>query len=183
MPQMIVRPSPFLARLIFIVLAVTILPWFSGLSVQAEQPQPADRRDGTQPRATPALSGSRAAGAHWAEPWQGGGPKILDTRRSTPPARKGRRPPAPGSAESPESSPPTPSSPTIVADPYGWDWNYYRPYQYYPRTLYGWGTYGNRSFRLGFPAGRGYISAGRPFRGARPGFHGRGFKGRGFRGR
>jgi len=182
MLQMIVRPSPFLARLIFIVLAVTILPWFSGLSVQAEQPQPTERRD----KATTRLSGSRAAGAYWAEPWQGGGPKILDTRRSTPPVPKVRRPPAVDPSQNRDLPAPKSSPPSVVVDPYGlgaWDWNYYRPYQYYPRTLYGWGNFGKRSFRLGFPAGRGYISAGRPFRGARPGFHGRGFKGRGFRGR
>lgn len=176
MPQMLPRPYSCLAKVISIVLAGIILLLLSGVPTPAEQPQRADR----PAKATPKLSGSRAAGAYWAEPWQAGGPKILDTRRSAPPAIQMVRPSATGSPRSVEVARPIASRPALYADRY---WlvtrlrEFYGYSLFYPRTLYGPKPLGQRTFRGGIPVGRGYISAGRP------GFHGRGFRGRGFRGR
>lgn len=177
MPNILSRPCSLRARLLFMALAAALVPFLAGASVQAQQsPQP-----GRAPKVTPRLTGSRAAGAYWAEPWQQEGPKILDTRRPAPPTKQVIRPPAPVSPQSPDFPRPIVSPPAIATDQYWqdpWAWNFYGPRQFYPFGLYGFKTFDRR-----FWQGRGHISAGRGFfRGSRPIFHGQGFRGRGFRG-
>jgi len=188
MLQMVTRPYPLLARLRFLVLAAIILPFLPAAVVQAEEPQPTDSPD----KVITSLPGSRAAGARWAEPWQEGGPKVLDTRRPAPPAPQEVRPAAPVSPRSPDLSPPTSSPPVLVAEQYRQEpyaWQFYRSRQFYPGYLYGYRNFDQRRYWRGFSTGRGYIGAGRPgfhgrgFRKGHPGFHGHRFKGRGFRGR
>lgn len=179
MPQILPRPYSLRARLIFIALAVALVPFLPGATVQAQQSLQPSRA----PKVTPRLGGSRAAGAYWAEPWQQGGPKILDTRRSAPPAIQVTRPPAFGFPRSPIAA-----RPAFRGDLHArgtWSRGFQEflgPGQFFPLTPFGLQPLGRRSFRLTLPAGRGFIWAGHGFRGSHFGFHGRGFRGRGFRG-
>lgn len=185
-PQGLTRLYSLLARL-SIVLAVTILPLLTAALVQAEEPQSANQPD----EVITTLPGSRAAGAHWAGPYEAEGPKILDTRRATPPAVQDTPPPAPDSLSGSDIVRPKSSRSGIYLDQY-WlgtrAWEFYRPRQFYPYGLYGFKPFGTRRFWGGYYTGHGYISAGRGFRKSRPGFRrghpgfpGHGFKGGGFR--
>ncbi len=184
MSHILLRQYPLRARLIFIALAVALLPFLGGAPVLAQHSPPPGRAS----KASPRLSGSRAAGAYWAEPWQQGGAKILDTRRSAPPGTQATRPSAVGSLRSPNLSHRTTFRPGLAADPYArgtWTRGFQEFFgtgQIFPFTPFGFRPLGTRSLRLNFPVGRGRISVGRGFGVRRPGFHGRGFRGRGFRG-
>lgn len=195
MSHMLPRPCPLWARLMFLFLTVTLSSFFCRVVVQAAEPQPADRAGKVSLR----LAGSRAAGAYFAEPWQAGGPKILDTRRPSPPAEKLKRPPPPDSPPGPDLSPPTFSVPVIAGDRYWLGarvWKFYRPFRFHPRPLHRFGPLVDKRFRKGLTIGRGTISTGPGFRRGRPGFRsvhpgirwghpgfpGRGFRGSGFRG-
>jgi hypothetical protein len=172
--QLLLRPYPLLARLLFVVLTVIIVPFLAGILAQAEESNSTNRPD----QVNSGLQGSPGAGAHWLGPWEEGGPKVLDTRRPAPPAKQVDRPPAPASPQSPNLPRTTVSPPAISADQYWhepWAWNFYGPRQFYPFGLYG---YDRRLWQ-----GRSHIWAGRGFfRGSHPGFHGRSFRGRGFKG-
>lgn len=180
-PQGLTSLYSLLPRL-FIVLAVTMLTLLAAVSAQAEEPQSANQPD----EVITELPGSRAAGARWAGPYEAEGPKILDTRRPTPPAAKDTPPPAPDSRSGSDTVRPESSPSGFYLDQY-WPgtraWDYYRPGQFYPYGLYGVQPFDTRRYWGGFYTGHGHISAGRGFRKGHPGFPGHGFKGGGFRGR
>ena len=163
---------------LFIVLAVTILPLFTAILVQAEEPQPT--------KVITRLPGSRAAGAHWVGPYKADkaeGPKIIDTRPSTPPAVQDTPRPGPDSLSASDIVRPKSSGSALYANQYLLGprfWKSYQPRQFYPHSLYGFKPFGTGRFWGGSHTGRGYISAGRGFRRGH-GSPGRGFKGGSFR--
>jgi hypothetical protein len=139
------------------------------------------------PRTAARLPATRPAGAAWAKPWREGGPVVMDTHRAARPVIRVVPPPSAGSPGRLDVSRRT-SPPVTVDDNRSSSWyrgapqarKYYRYRKVDPWTGGYFKRFGGREFRGGIPAGRGYISAGRGFKGG----HGRGgFRGGGFRGR
>ena len=129
---------------------------------------------------------ARAAGAHWVGPYKADkaeGPKIIDTRPSTPPAVQDTPRPGPDSLSASDIVRPKSSGSALYANQYLLGprfWKSYQPRQFYPHSLYGFKPFGTGRFWGGSHTGRGYISAGRGFRRGH-GSPGRGFKGGSFR--
>jgi hypothetical protein len=132
------------------------------------------------------------AQAAWAKPWKEGGPIVMDTRRAARPSIRVVPPPSSSSTQRLDSSRRT-SLPANIARGGASSWyrggprarKYRRYWKVDPRRGRYFKGFGGRRFWGGIAAGRGYISAGRGFRGGhgRGGFRGGGFRGGGFRGR
>jgi hypothetical protein len=154
--------------------------------------KPPPRQGLVPPRTAARLPATRPAGAAWAKPWQEGGPVVMDTHRAARPVTRVVPPPSAGSPGRLDVSRRT-SPPVTVDDNRSSSWyrgapqarKYYRYRKVDPWTGGYFKRFGGREFRGGIPAGRGYISAGREFKGGhgRGGFSGGGFRGGGFRGR